>query len=100
LFDLGVENLDRTQLAQRLLRDLGARLSAWRAAGGADSVLIGDYREHSHTLGSLVRAILPGGREIVGRARMIDDQARLCIEVGDELVAVSAGDIVHLRRTS
>jgi BirA family biotin operon repressor/biotin-[acetyl-CoA-carboxylase] ligase len=44
-----------------------------------------------------VRAHLPGGKEIVGTATGIDDQARLCLDIGGETVVVSAGDVVHLR---
>jgi BirA family biotin operon repressor/biotin-[acetyl-CoA-carboxylase] ligase len=97
LLDLGVENPDRTQLARRLLSELGTRISAWRAAGGADTALAGDYRDRSATIESPVRAILPGGREIVGVARSVDEQGRLCIDIDGQLIAVSAGDVVHLR---
>jgi BirA family biotin operon repressor/biotin-[acetyl-CoA-carboxylase] ligase len=97
LLDLGVEDPDRTLLARRLLRELGTRVSAWRAAGGADPKLIADYRDHSRTVGSAVRAILPGGREIVGVARAIDEMGRLCIDTDGRSVAVSAADVVHLR---
>jgi BirA family biotin operon repressor/biotin-[acetyl-CoA-carboxylase] ligase len=44
-----------------------------------------------------VRAQLPGGKEVVGTARDIDDQGRLCLETDGETVVVSAGDVVHLR---
>jgi BirA family biotin operon repressor/biotin-[acetyl-CoA-carboxylase] ligase len=44
-----------------------------------------------------VRALLPGGGEIVGTATSIDAQGRLLIDSGDQNVAVSAGDVVHLR---
>jgi len=74
----------------------------------ADSVetLMAEYRACCATIGSSVRAVLPGGREVVGTAVSVDEQGRLCIdirpmvaEIGDEddVVAVSAGDVVHLR---
>ena len=97
LLDLGVNDPDRTLLARRLLAELGTRVSAWRAAGGADQALRDDYLDHSGTVGSNVRALLPGGREIVGIARSIDEQGRLCIDTDGQSVAVSAGDVVHLR---
>ena len=97
LLDLGVQDPDRTLLAGQLLEALGARIGAWRAAEGAASSLVDDYHRRSRTLGSAVRALLPGGREIVGMARSVDAQGRLCIEVDGQVVAVSAGDIVHLR---
>ena len=56
-----------------------------------------DYRACCATIGSSVRAVLPGGREIVGTAVSVDDQGRLVVDAGGETVAVSAGDVVHLR---
>lgn len=100
----GVEQPDRDLLVHRLLRELGERIASWRAANGADAQLANDYRARSLTLGARVRAELPGGQDIVGIARDIDDQGRLCLETWDsdaaksgQAVVVSAGDVVHLR---
>lgn len=99
LLDLGVPAPDRDRLARRLLRALGARTAQWRSA---DPLLADDYRAHSLTIGSRVRVVLPGGTEVVGIARDVDEQGRLCVETdgppGDETVVVSAGDVVHLRQ--
>jgi BirA family biotin operon repressor/biotin-[acetyl-CoA-carboxylase] ligase len=97
LRSLGVEASDRTVLARALLRELGGRIERWQAAGGADADLITDYRARSVTIGTRVRAILPGGRDVVGVAQSIDEQGRLLIVSDTGPVAVSAGDIVHLR---
>ncbi|MGA7054281.1 MAG: biotin--[acetyl-CoA-carboxylase] ligase [Mycobacterium sp.] len=97
LLDLGVPAPDRDQLVHTLLRELGERIVAWQAARGADWQLAADYRARSLTIGSRVRAHLPGGKELVGTATGIDDQARLCVEVEGRTVVVSAGDVVHLR---
>ncbi|MEE6134980.1 biotin--[acetyl-CoA-carboxylase] ligase [Mycobacterium sp. 050128] len=97
LFDLGVAAPDRGQLVGAVLRELGGRIVAWQAARGADWQLAADYRARSLTIGTRVRAQLPGGKEIVGTASGIDDQGRLCLEAGNETVVVSAGDVVHLR---
>ena len=97
LLDLGVPAPDRDQLLRALLKELGRRIVAWRAARGADWQLAADYSARSLTIGSRVRAQLPGGREIVGTASGIDDQGRLCLETQGETVVVSAGDVVHLR---
>ena len=97
LLDLGVAAPDRDQLVRRLLRELGGRIVGWRAARGADWQLAADYRARSLTIGTRVRAQLPGGNEIVGTATAVDDQGRLCLETGNETVVVSAGDVVHLR---
>jgi BirA family transcriptional regulator, biotin operon repressor / biotin---[acetyl-CoA-carboxylase] ligase len=97
LLDLGVPAPDRGRLVGTLLRELGARIAAWRAARGADPQLAADYRAASLTLGTRVRVQLPGGRDVVGTARDIDDQGRLCIQTEADTVVVSAGDVVHLR---
>jgi BirA family biotin operon repressor/biotin-[acetyl-CoA-carboxylase] ligase len=97
LTELGVVTRDRNELIPPLLHELGARIERWRAAGGADDRLIADYRSRSLTINSRVRALLPGGGEIVGTATSIDAQGRLLIDSGDQTVAVSAGDVVHLR---
>lgn len=97
LLDLGVRAPCRDGLLHRLLGELGSRVDSWRATGGADATLIADYRTRSLTIGSRVRATLPGNRVIVGVARSIDDQGRLRIESVGETVAVSAGDVVHIR---
>ena len=97
LLDLGVPAPDRTRLVCGLLRELGRRIVAWRAARGADWALAADYRVRSLTIGKRVHAHLPGGKEVVGLASAIDDQGRLCIDNGGETAVVSAGDVVHLR---
>jgi BirA family biotin operon repressor/biotin-[acetyl-CoA-carboxylase] ligase len=94
---LGVDAPDRGQLVLALLRELGSRIDCWHAANGADARLIEDYRGRSVTIGSSVRAILPGGRDVLGVARSIDELGRLHIDSDGGTVAVSAGDVVHLR---
>ncbi|ORA79579.1 biotin--[acetyl-CoA-carboxylase] ligase [Mycobacterium malmoense] len=97
LLDLGVAAPDRDELVRGLLRELGRRFLAWRLARGADWQLASDYRARSLTIGTRVRAHLPGGRELVGTASGVDDQGRLCLETEGETVVVSAGDVVHVR---
>jgi BirA family transcriptional regulator, biotin operon repressor / biotin---[acetyl-CoA-carboxylase] ligase len=94
LVDLGVADPDRTRVAAELLRRLGEWVSLWR---DSDQRLMDEYRSRCTTIGSSVRAVLPGGREVVGTALSIDDQGRLRIDTRSEVVAVSAGDVVHLR---
>jgi BirA family transcriptional regulator, biotin operon repressor / biotin---[acetyl-CoA-carboxylase] ligase len=97
LLMLGASSIDRNDLARRLLRQIARRVDAWRAAGGADAALLADYQRYSLTLNSRVRATMPGDREIVGVARSVDDTGRLCVDTGAQTVAISAGDITHLR---
>ncbi|CQD05099.1 biotin-[acetyl-CoA-carboxylase] ligase [Mycolicibacterium conceptionense] len=77
-----------------LLRHLAVRFEGWRAS---DPKLAADYRARSVTIGSGVRAILPGDNELVGTAVDVDAVGRLIIDTGTERVTVSAGDITHLR---
>ena len=97
LLDLGVEAPDRDALIARLLHVFGRLVDVWSRVRGAGGGLSDDYRARSPTIGNPVRATLPGGREIVGTARSIDEQGRLCIESHGQLAAVSAGDVVNLR---
>lgn len=94
LVDLGVLEPDRTKLAAELLTHLSARVTGWRAG---DKHLATEYRSRCSTIRSKVRAVLPGGREVVGTAIAVDDEGRLQIDTPDGVVAVSAGDVVHLR---
>ncbi|EJZ11362.1 biotin--[acetyl-CoA-carboxylase] ligase [Mycolicibacterium vaccae] len=86
--------VDRTALASAVLREISMQLRRWRAG---DEALAADYRGVSTTIGSRVRAILPGDAEIIGVATDIDDAGRLLIDDGTATATVSAGDITHLR---
>lgn len=94
LAQLGAAELDRNPLAQALLRHLAARIDGWR---GGDPALAADYRARSVTIGSRVRASLPGDRAVAGIADAVDELGRLVIDTGAERITVSAGDITHLR---
>ncbi len=87
-------DVDRTELAAALLRTLSERIGQWRAADGK---LAADYRAISSTIGTRVRALLPGDDEITGVATVVDDGGRLTIDSDGSSVTVSAGDITHLR---
>ena len=97
LLMLGSTMLDRTALLGSILAELCARVDRWRSAGGADPGLVADYRRRSVTLGKRVLATLPGDREIIGIATDLDELGQLHIDTGAQTVAVSAGDITHLR---
>lgn len=92
---LGAEAVDRTALAAALLRALSAGVTT--LTSGVDDALVARYTAASLTIGSTVRATLPGDRALVGQAVGVDDQGRLRIEADGDVVTVSAGDIVHLR---
>jgi BirA family transcriptional regulator, biotin operon repressor / biotin---[acetyl-CoA-carboxylase] ligase len=97
LLALGSTMLDRSALLGAVLAELVARLDRWRMRSGSDPALAADYRRRSVTLGTRVRALLPGDREIDGTAADVDDLGQLLIDTGAQTVAVSAGDITHRR---
>lgn len=97
LLMLGSTMLDRSALLGSILAELTSRIDRWKIAGGPDAALVADYRARSVTLGSRVRALLPGDREITGVATDLDELGQLYIDTGTQTVAVSAGDITHLR---
>ena len=97
LLMLGSTMLDRSALLGAVMAELSARIDRWRAARGPDVLLVEDYRRLSSTLGTRVRAILPGDREIIGIATDLDESGQLSIDTGAQTVTVSAGDITHLR---
>jgi BirA family biotin operon repressor/biotin-[acetyl-CoA-carboxylase] ligase len=94
---LGCQDVDRTELAATLLRALGTRVKSWRSHGGADPRLRADYLRYSRTIGTRVRALLPGDAELEGSATAVDEIGRLVIDDGTQTVSISAGDITHLR---
>ncbi|AYF75021.1 biotin--[acetyl-CoA-carboxylase] ligase [Nocardia yunnanensis] len=89
----GVEEPDRTALVLAMLREFARRFTAWEAAGWDVAELAAAYRERCSTIGSEVRAELPGGEVITGTATGVDANGRLLIGAR----AVSAGDVTHLR---
>ncbi|ORL06051.1 biotin--[acetyl-CoA-carboxylase] ligase [Prescottella equi] len=92
------EVTDRTVLVRAILRELARRHREWEAAGWKVDALAAAYKERCGTLGRRVRAELPGDRELIGTAIDVDAEGRIVIEAdGKSPVAVSAGDITHLR---
>jgi BirA family biotin operon repressor/biotin-[acetyl-CoA-carboxylase] ligase len=91
--------VDRTVLLRELLGALGSRSRAWVSAGGdpAGSGLAEAYRERCVTIGQRVRVHLPAGTSTEGWATGVDAGGSLLVEVGGRSVAVSAGDVVHVR---
>lgn len=96
----GAVSTDRETLLRAVLRSLEHWYGEWRAAGGdaAASGLQAAYAAGCATLDRTVRAELPGGNSLVGRAVAVDGDGRLVLSTDEGLQQpVSAGDIVHLR---
>jgi len=83
------------------LQNLKELYQSWVSANGdaVQSGLRNQVIESCSTLGLSVKAILPGEQELLGKAVGLDDTGRLILQPdsGAEVVAVAAGDIVHLR---
>lgn len=89
----GATDTDRTTLVLALLTEFARRYTRWRDSGWDSGPLADAYRERCATLGSRVRAELPGGGVLTGIADDIDPAGRLLIDGR----AVAAGDVTHLR---
>lgn len=97
LAQLGLE-LELDDFLPALLIQLRARYVKFLAdPQWACQTYLEEFRQHSSTLGSQVRAIFPDQSELVGTAMDVDSEGRLLISSGGQVRAVSAADIVHLR---
>jgi len=97
----GAARTGRQELLGAALGELERWYLAW--AGGASPGdpdacgLRAEYRRRSVTLGRPVRVEFPGGDAARGTALDIDAEGRLLLRTADGQLAVSAGDVVHLR---
>jgi BirA family biotin operon repressor/biotin-[acetyl-CoA-carboxylase] ligase len=90
---------DDDRLIADYLAALEEQLTALAFAGGeaAASGVLGEISALCTTLGSDVAVQLPDGSRLVGRAARLDGDGRLVVETAAGDVAVSAGDVVHVR---
>ncbi|MFC9841160.1 biotin--[acetyl-CoA-carboxylase] ligase [Rhodococcus sp. NPDC127530] len=90
---------DRDTLARAVLRAIADRWQQWHDSNWDVTELAAAYRARCGTLGQRVRAELPGGRELIGIAADVDAEGRVVIAPDGQsgTIAVSAGDITHLR---
>lgn len=101
LFLEGGTELDPERVLVALLLRLGEAYTTWCAAAGEAAYGLRDtYTDACTSIGSRVRAQLPGGGEVSGLAAGVDDLGRLVVVTAAGRVAVGAGDVVHLRRGS
>ncbi len=90
--------IDRPPVLLAVLRALATAYDGWEAAGGNAATALSAYRELSATLGREVRASLPAGVTLAGRAVEIDPTGRLVLELANgERRTLAAADVVHLR---
>ena len=91
---VGRPETDRDALLAAILDRLGKLYDVLQAGGEVRD----EYVAWCGTLGQRVRIELPGDRSLTGTATGIDEHGRLLITGQDgKPVAISAGDVVHLR---
>ncbi|TDC30488.1 biotin--[acetyl-CoA-carboxylase] ligase, partial [Micromonospora sp. KC213] len=95
----GAVATDRDPLLRALLRSLAQWYDRWRAAGGdaVHSGLRDAYLACCATLDRPVRALLPDGAELSGRATGVDVDGQLLLDTPAGLRRLSAADVLHLR---
>ncbi len=98
----GAACVDRDTLLRAILREIESRYRRWcdHLGDAAGSGLLASYVETCDTLGQEVSVVVPGGPPLRGRAEAIDSTGRLVIRAGDDVHAVSAGDVTRLRPTA
>lgn len=90
----GVE-VDRNRFLITVLSHLHRRLREW---AGPDSAWLADYRAVCTSIGQDVRVILPGERELLGRATGVAEGGQLQVrDAAGTLHTLNAGEITHLR---
>lgn len=101
----GAQSLELDDILAIYLENLRGLYKPWVASGGnaVESGLRNQVIDACLTLdrdgNNRVRVILPGEKELLGVAVGIDDTGRLIVQPDgqSEVIAVAAGDIVHLR---
>jgi BirA family biotin operon repressor/biotin-[acetyl-CoA-carboxylase] ligase len=91
----------RERLLAGLLDELGRWYLAWRdqaSPGDADACgLREEYARRCATLGREVTVTMPGAGPVTGTAAGVDGAGRLEVRTAGGPVAVTAGDVVHVR---
>ena len=82
--------VDRGVVLGGLIEALDRELDAL----GDPAALLERYRERCVTIGREVRVVLPGGRQLDGRAVGVDAEGLLEVDAGGERVTVRAGDVL------
>ncbi|MFA9430054.1 biotin--[acetyl-CoA-carboxylase] ligase [Egicoccus sp. AB-alg2] len=81
-----------------LLADLLRGLAAWLHSVPSDPLrLLVSYRDVCATIGAAVRVSFPDGTAVEGRAVDLDREGRLVVDTPERQMAVSAGDVEHVR---
>ena len=97
----GAATTDRTVLARAILRTFEGLFTDWQRWGGdPDRGLHSAYVDACATLGQRVSVALPSGASVEGEAVGIDAAGRLLVRTRQSQVALAAGEVLHVRRSS
>jgi BirA family biotin operon repressor/biotin-[acetyl-CoA-carboxylase] ligase len=98
LLAAGFADVPRDDVLAVLLDVFGARYETWHGEHGDPQPWLAPlYHRLCDTLGREVRATLPDRAPVVGRAIDVDLDGRLIVRTDAGDVAISAGDVEHLR---
>lgn len=96
--------IDRGTLVRAFLRGLGSTMDEWAESGWDTTSIAAAYRDRCDTLGRRVKVTMPGDVVLHGVATDVDGEGRLIVTPDPDgsggsavPVAVSAGDVTHLR---
>ena len=96
---LGITVSRETLLAQIVVKLNEALSQLWSPSALQRTTLFSQVRSFIVTTGQQVRVVLPGGKELLGTARSVDDTGALEIETtGRSRVRVDAADVTHVRK--
>lgn len=94
----GVPTPDRSEVLIGAVTAIREGFDLWQAGGEpAHERLRASYLANCATVGQQVRAELPGGGTLEGRATDIDEHGRLVVDTADGATPVGAGDVIHVR---
>ena len=94
----GEREVSRQRLLAEVLRELERHYVPFRENPDPEATgLRAEYRTLCATLGREVRAELPDGSTLTGKATDVDVDGRLLIAASGAVTPLSAGDVIHLR---
>ena len=96
---VGASTLDRSVILRTVCRILEPLYVAWCNQGGDPEAGLADsYRQRCSTLDREVSIELPGHESVTGRAVDVDSSGGLVVATATGHVALSAGDVMHVRQ--
>jgi BirA family biotin operon repressor/biotin-[acetyl-CoA-carboxylase] ligase len=96
---VGASTVDRSVILRTVCRTLESLYVAWcEQEGEPEAGLADSYRQRCSTLNREVCIELPGHESVTGRAVDVDSNGRLVVAADTGRIALSAGDVMHVRQ--